>query len=199
MKSTFERLSAEKKSVFLACAYQEFASNDYAQANIGHIAKNANIAKGSIYQYFEDKKDLYFYLIQQAQQQKQASLVKIFQEKNDNFFQLYQKIYLQGLLFDEENPTLQKFLHNVSQERYNPEIGNLHQQILQQSTLFFQKIIAQSQAKNQIRTDIDAETLAFFVVNHSAGINEFLKLFPHENPQIFLKKWFILLENALGV
>lgn len=195
MKPTFEKLSAEKKKVFLSAAFHEFAEYDYAQANIARIAQRANVAKGSIYQYFEDKKDLYFYLIQQAQQQKQTYLQKIFQEQNHDFFELYQKIYQQGLIFDHENPVFKSFLYNVSQERHNAEIGNLHLQTLKQSTLFFQKIIAQEQAKGNIREDIDAQTLAFFVVNHSTGIQEFIKIFPDETPQIFLKKWFLLLEN----
>ncbi len=199
MKPTFEKLSTQKKTIFLESAFQEFALYDYAQANIGRIAQSAQIAKGSVYQYFEDKKSLYFYLIQQAQQKKQQAISHIFQEKNDDFFNLFEKINQQNLLFDEQNPVLQKFLYNVSQERHNEELGNLHEKTLKQSTLFFQKMIAQQQAKNLIDTNIDAQTLAFFVVNHSAGIAEFLKIFPNENPQIFLKKWLTLFEKALCI
>ena len=40
----------------------EFAENDYANVSISRIVTNAGIAKGSFYQYFEDKDDLYSYL-----------------------------------------------------------------------------------------------------------------------------------------
>ena len=58
---TFFRLRNEKQELIMRAAIHEFVGNGFARAKIGDIAKNAGVAKGSIYQYFEDKKELFIY------------------------------------------------------------------------------------------------------------------------------------------
>jgi AcrR family transcriptional regulator len=65
-KQTFLRLPEEKRKVFLNIALDEFADNDYNTASISKIVEKAGIAKGSVYQYFEDKQDLFLYLLDVA-------------------------------------------------------------------------------------------------------------------------------------
>src|SRR5665648_21665 len=67
---TFINLPEEKKQKLLECAIEEFAKNDYQSASITKIVNRAGIAKGSLYQYFKDKQDLYNYLLELAIQKK---------------------------------------------------------------------------------------------------------------------------------
>ena len=62
-KSTFYKLPEEKKQRILDAARQEFSKVPFREASINHIIKMAGIPRGSFYQYFEDKQDLYFYFI----------------------------------------------------------------------------------------------------------------------------------------
>lgn len=62
-KPTFFNLPPEKREQILQLAMAEFAANDYESASISRIVAQAGIAKGSFYQYFEDKADLYTYLL----------------------------------------------------------------------------------------------------------------------------------------
>ena len=71
---TFFNLPDAKRQGIVDCAIAEFAANDYDSASISNIVKQAKIAKGSFYQYFEDKKDLYLYLVDLATQQRIALL-----------------------------------------------------------------------------------------------------------------------------
>ena len=57
-KETFLNLPEEKRNRILDAAIQEFAANPYDVASISNIVRKVGIAKGSFYQYFEDKKDL---------------------------------------------------------------------------------------------------------------------------------------------
>lgn len=59
---TFFNLPEEKRKQILEIAIDEFAENDYDSASISRIVARAGIAKGSFYQYFTDKQDLYSYL-----------------------------------------------------------------------------------------------------------------------------------------
>lgn len=65
-KPTFLNLPEEKRNAFLEIALEEFANNDYNSASISKIVEKAGIAKGSVYQYFEDKQDLFLYLLDHA-------------------------------------------------------------------------------------------------------------------------------------
>lgn len=62
-KETFFNLPDDKRRRILDVVIDEFAYNDYANVSISRIVARAGIAKGSFYQYFEDKDDLSGYLI----------------------------------------------------------------------------------------------------------------------------------------
>lgn len=69
-KQTFFNLPEEKRQAIINLAIDEFADNAYQNASISRIVAQAGIAKGSFYQYFADKKELYLYLIELALQEK---------------------------------------------------------------------------------------------------------------------------------
>jgi TetR/AcrR family transcriptional regulator len=73
-KQTFFNLPDEKRCLIIDLAIEEFAEHDYKNASISNIVARAGVAKGSMYQYFEDKRDLYFYLLQLATEEKKAFL-----------------------------------------------------------------------------------------------------------------------------
>ena len=62
---TFLRLNDEKKRKLIDASFKEFSLNNFNDASINRIIKEAGISRGSFYMYFEDKKDLYFYLLEQ--------------------------------------------------------------------------------------------------------------------------------------
>ncbi|WP_322447235.1 TetR/AcrR family transcriptional regulator [Robertmurraya mangrovi] len=63
-KQTFFNLSVEKRKKLLESAEIEFTRVPFFEASIANIIKTAGIPRGSFYQYFEDKDDLYFYLLE---------------------------------------------------------------------------------------------------------------------------------------
>jgi len=68
-KQTFLNLPEEKRRAFIEIALKEFAIHDYNSASVSKIVEKAGIAKGSVYQYFEDKQDLFMYLLDHANQE----------------------------------------------------------------------------------------------------------------------------------
>lgn len=58
---TFFHLPEEKQQRLLEAARVEFSRVPLNEASIAQIVKLAGISRGSFYQYFEDKEDLYFY------------------------------------------------------------------------------------------------------------------------------------------
>lgn len=73
-KDTFYNLPDAKRQHIHTILLEEFAENDYKNVSVSRIVNRAGIAKGSFYQYFEDKKDCYLYLLELAVQEKTAFL-----------------------------------------------------------------------------------------------------------------------------
>ena len=63
-KQTFYKLPQEKQERILAAAKREFTQVRYSDASINQIIRDAGIPRGSFYQYFEDKKDIFLYFLQ---------------------------------------------------------------------------------------------------------------------------------------
>ncbi|RSD28466.1 TetR/AcrR family transcriptional regulator [Mesobacillus subterraneus] len=63
-KQTFFNLSEQKRKTLIESAEIEFTRVPFFEASIANIVKTAGISRGSFYQYFQDKDDLYFYLLE---------------------------------------------------------------------------------------------------------------------------------------
>ena len=59
----FKNLTKQKQQVIINSAIEEFVRNGFDDASTNEIVLNANISKGSLFNYFRSKKDLYLYLI----------------------------------------------------------------------------------------------------------------------------------------
>lgn len=64
--ATWERLPPEKRDAIVAAAEAEFAARGFSRGSLNVVAREAGIAKGSLFQYFDDKLDLFTYLSELA-------------------------------------------------------------------------------------------------------------------------------------
>ena len=67
-KQTFLNLPAEKRETIMNAAVEEFAEYGLENASTNRIVKNSGIAKGSFYQYFEDKQDVFMHMLEVIEQ-----------------------------------------------------------------------------------------------------------------------------------
>lgn len=161
-KQTFFNLPAEKREALIEVAIDEFANNDYRSASVSRIASRAGIAKGSIYQYFEDKRDLFMYLLDLAGKEKLAFLQQT-PEPGTNFFDYLRWLTAGGARATIAHPRL-------AQVGYRAYYGDLpfHDEALarlkEMSLRFVGQLVKEAIAKGDIDPEIDPE-LAVFVVN----------------------------------
>jgi len=160
--TTFERLSEEKKERILRCAITEFHEHGFEKAKVETIAKAANIAKGSIYQYFEDKKELFLYAVDWS--------VEYFMRKIDALTPL------EGMdVFDyflsgsqgryellKEEPLLAAFSFDVYGGRFADLTRDIRDVYERVGNKYEIKLIENGQKKGTIRTDIDTEALLLY-------------------------------------
>ena len=59
----FFELDKQKQDRIISAAITEFATHGYENSSTNRIVKECAISKGSLFKYFENKEDLYFFLI----------------------------------------------------------------------------------------------------------------------------------------
>ena len=91
--NTFFNLSEEKKNKILKAANKEFARVPLEQASIKNIVEDAEIARGSFYQYFEDKQDLFEYIMSLKIGDMEKNLNKIIEQENGNIIKIFIYLY----------------------------------------------------------------------------------------------------------
>ena len=72
--NTFYRLPVSKKNRLIQAAWLEFSQYSFADSSINRIIQSAGIPRGSFYQYFSDKGDLFPYITQGFETQFSALL-----------------------------------------------------------------------------------------------------------------------------
>ena len=85
-KSTFFRIAEEKRNRIVKAAQVEFLEHPYNEVSINQIIKNAQIPRGSFYQYFNDKEDLFLHVIQENKRIIQEEFIRGMEKNNGDLF-----------------------------------------------------------------------------------------------------------------
>lgn len=81
-KDTFYNLNNEKKEKIFDAAVSEFSIRRFSEASINQIVKTADIPRGSFYQYFSGKEDIYLYIVSEIEK-KQAVVLSFIERHAD--------------------------------------------------------------------------------------------------------------------
>ncbi|MBO1004194.1 TetR/AcrR family transcriptional regulator [Pseudogracilibacillus auburnensis] len=111
-KQTFFNLSEEKKQTLIQAGKNEFSRVSLAEASIANIVKEAKIPRGSFYQYFYDKEDLYFYLLTEMAKERRAEFILSLKKHNGDIFNSLTELF-HLMIVEMENDSLRKFYRNV--------------------------------------------------------------------------------------
>lgn len=93
-KKTFFRLPQEKQQRLLEAAKIEFSRTSLQEASIANIVKLAEIPRGSFYQYFEDKEDLYYYYFDSVRRNSKVELEKAITDAEGDLFAGFEQYFL---------------------------------------------------------------------------------------------------------
>jgi AcrR family transcriptional regulator len=165
-KDTFFNLPEEKRKMIVSVAVDEFAANSYEQASINQIVAEAGIAKGSFYQYFDDKKDLFFHLLDLMVEIKATYISPFLSNPEEHdFFTLLREIYLAGLQFAVDHPKYTEVGNRLLEDKNAPMFQEYAQANSQTAADYFSRLIDIGQARNEIRADIDRQLLIYMVTS----------------------------------
>ena len=174
---TFENLPQDKRQRIIECAIDEFAQHDYASASISKIVTKAGIAKGSLYQYFNDKNDLYTYLLDLVSQTKAELMAKAFHQENKlPIFESLLALFSVMANFELQYPKLAKIGYKATSGK-SPLPEDLLIKGKHATIQYFVTLINQGKAGGEIRPDIDAEIAAFIFVSALSEMGNYVSTY----------------------
>ncbi len=122
--TTFFNLPETKRTTIEAAAIHEFAAHGFEGAGVNAIVAGAHIAKGSFYQYFADKADLFQYVLTLVQRRKLSLASTLPPTANSrNIFSYLRWLFQLELLFELREPELARIEHFAFlQDPDNPQV-----------------------------------------------------------------------------
>jgi AcrR family transcriptional regulator len=95
--ATWERLPESRRRAVLTAAEAEFGARGFSGGSLNVIARNAGVAKGSLFQYFTDKADLYAHLSELASRRIRAHMEEFIARVSwaEGFFPAYTELLLE--------------------------------------------------------------------------------------------------------
>lgn len=173
-----------------------FATNGYSSTSINEIIASASIATGTFYNYFEDKKAVYIYLLQDYGQ-KIKQKIREATEHSTTRYEI-ERNGLKGFIkFTLEDPLSYKI---IWESLFVDE--HLFESYYKDFAISYMKQLSKSQIKGEVDEKIDLETLSYVLM----GVANFIGLqvqFKHNATEHDIEKIcdhvMYILENGMFI
>ena len=188
-KETFFNLEEQKKKTIIDAAKKEFTENELHKARVSNIIKEAKIPRGSFYQYFEDKMDLYKHLFDIIAAKKMEYLTEDLMNPNNlAFFDLFRELYRMCLKFAIENPDYVK-ISSLMMARKDLVYQEIFGSNINIAIDFYKDMILRDQKEGRMDTNIDPDILAQLVIEMTMNVTlGALELSDHIDPKVYEEK-----------
>jgi len=163
-KETFDNLSAEKKRRIFYAAVAEFAAQRFSEASINKIVKAAGISRGSFYQYFEGKEDVYLYTLNEIGKEKLEVLLKVgAPDQEADFFQIYEHMFRMAFIWARERPDYSRIgsLMRLDDSDFILKLKGLADEGLAKLA----SLIERDKARGIIKPDVDSKLVIDLLYN----------------------------------
>ena len=173
---TFLNLPATKQASVMAAAIDEFSKRNVEEAKLSNIIRAAGIPRGSIYQYFENKDDLYVYVFERLREERREYTKAAFDDYlTSPFLTFFERFYALDTEFLARHP-----LHiQMGKVMYSHATGvslSLIRAIKTRYHDLFVLAIERDQDNGVIRADVDRSVLADLCVHFMTDIFIFQNL-----------------------
>jgi len=169
-KETFFNLNKEKKKKIIDSSVLEFANNSFDEAKLSSIIKTAGIPRGSFYQYFEDKSDLYKYLFSHITDAKIKYLEDLLVNPEKlSFLDLFRELYIRGAKFAIDHPLYVSMMGQLLSSK-GVMYDNLLKDALEKGLQYYIGYIEEDKRLGKINPEINSSVLAKLVVDMTTNV-----------------------------
>ncbi len=172
---TFFNLPQEKRQKLLDCAIDEFASYDYHSASVSQIVSRAGIAKGSLYQYFNNKEDLYNYLLELAAQKKAEMFISYPKpEASMTWFESLRNLFQLMASFELRYPQLSKIGFRATSGN-SPLPAEIVIKAKQSTNQYFLELVEEGKRRGEIRPEVDSSIAVLIFTSALSAMGEYVR------------------------
>lgn len=175
-KDTFYRLPDEKRERIMAAAEREFLENSFEAASINRIIKEAAIPRGSFYQYFEDKKDIFLYIVSTHKNEAFGFVESFIKDSDGDVFSFMRKA-IDFMISAECSEKVEGMKRIFSQPWVFDMIVSDTMKGKQEEANTPKGIMFKYIDKNQLNVENDDELIALINIFASISLGLFFKIF----------------------
>lgn len=174
-RKTFQNLSSQKKERITRVAIEEFAAKGFDGASINAIVENLKIAKGSIFQYFGDKKGLFMFVFEQSVEMVKNYLRNVRDQSiNDDLPARLKKTLSAGVRFINRHPLLYRLYLRVLFDAKAPFRDEILLSLRKYSHEFLESMLETANARKELRAVLQIDKAAFML---DAVMDRFLQTY----------------------
>jgi AcrR family transcriptional regulator len=173
-KQTFLNLAEEKRLRIENALVEEFAQAGYRRASLNNVVKRLRIAKGSLYQYFDNKEAIFPFVFERF-----TRLVKRMVGKPsaadiqpENFWQTVRRVWEAGIIFIDRYPAYYQLYLNVLFEQDIPRREEIISRVRLFSMEFFGPLAAAARESGRLRPEVPVSVVVFMI---DAAMDRFLQ------------------------
>lgn len=172
-KPTFFNLPEEKRNKILEEAVIEFRDNNYDAASINKIVERSGISKGSFYQYFNDKEDVYLYIMSKIGEKKIEYLTPSMMNFSElSFYDALREMYRSAIEFALGNPDYLEIGNRMMRDN-SGMMQKLRSTFSVKGDEMFISLLKKGQETGDIRLDLDLQMIAKMLISMQMSIVEY--------------------------
>lgn len=160
----FEKQNKDKQKRIIEAAILEFSEKGFENANTNRIARDANISVGSLFKYFNNKTDLFIYIVKLAEAELESQIHGVL-SMGKGFFETVEMILS---LIDEYSKTdkaLVRLYHEMTSIGQSSLVETVVSTLEKVAGSEYKTIIKAAQDRGEIRADVDPAVVAFILDN----------------------------------
>lgn len=161
-KDTFNKIAPEKKDRLLKAAAVLFAQNGLSQTDMAQLAARAQVAKGSLYNYFASKEDLYEYVCADGIERSRAAVYGGLDQDWDIYRQI-EHIFTRGLAFTKAHPEYVALYLNMSSAGMDAFAAKLTKKVEHHTAAHLKEQLRRGIKAGSVRADLDVNLTALLI------------------------------------
>lgn len=168
---TWARVDPNRRAAVIEAAEAEFGAHGFSQGSLNVIARRAGVAKGSLFQYFADKRDLYAYIADIGSQRVRSFMEDRIRDLDPNrpFFEFLTDLLDAWVAYYADHPQ-DRALHAASSFEVDTEARvSVHAVIHRHYLEVLRPLVREAHARGDLRADCDTD----------AFLSLLLMIFPH--------------------
>ncbi len=170
---TWVRVDPARRAAVIEAAESEFGAHGFSGGSLNVIARRAGVAKGSLFQYFADKRDLYAFIADIGSQRVRAYMEELIRRLDPSrpFFEFLTDLLDAWVAYFAEHPR-ERALHAAATLEVDTDARISVRSVIHRHYLeVLRPLVRDAQARGDLRADSDTDallSLLLLIVPHLA-------------------------------